>query len=337
MDLMSRRRLLLPLVESGGELPSEYAKLPYIFGDGRQTIITNIAPSETDIITVDSQLIDLSNNCSILGAGNGTRFNAMYCATNEPGFAVQFGSYLDGAYTYTSFVKDTNRHTFTLNAPERTFSIDSTSFSLESFRYLVSDNNYSLFFINNNNSHYSAEKYYGVTIAGKLKLIPCIRKSDGEIGMYDIVQNIFFTNSGIGKFHQNPLYTTPYSDDTCVATGASSRTFNTSIGSISYNNGVFTLTRTNSSAGLVIIMGLMEANETYNISGTFGNIDGKMYIAKVNGIIRPDYASIRKATKTLQSGATDFTPTETGLYEFLVWSSNTNPITAQDIRVTKIS
>lgn len=337
MDLMSRRRAMLSLVQSGGELPSEYAELPYIFGDGRQTIITNIAPSETDIITVDSQLLDLSDNCSILGSGNGGVFNAIYCTRNEQVFAVQFGAYLSGAYVYTSFAKDTNRHTFILNAPERTFSIDSSSFSLESLRYSVDDSNYSLFFINDNNSHYSVEKYYGVIIAGKLKLIPCIRKSDGEIGVYDIVQNIFFTNSGFGKFHQNPLYTTPYSDDACVATGASSRTFNTSIGSISYNNGVFTLTRTNNAAGLVVIMGLMEANETYNISGTFGNIDGKMYIAKVNGAIRPSYSSTRKATKTLQSGATDFIPTETGLYEFLVWNNGTNPITAQDIRVTKIS
>lgn len=31
-------------------------------------------------------------------------------------------------------------------------------------------------------------------------LIPCYRKSDGEIGMYDIVRKIFLTNAGSGSF-----------------------------------------------------------------------------------------------------------------------------------------
>lgn len=33
-----------------------------------------------------------------------------------------------------------------------------------------------------------------------IKLIPCYRKSDSEIGMYDIVNNQFFTNAGTGAF-----------------------------------------------------------------------------------------------------------------------------------------
>lgn len=31
-------------------------------------------------------------------------------------------------------------------------------------------------------------------------LVPCYRKADGEIGMYDIVSNTFFTNVGTGTF-----------------------------------------------------------------------------------------------------------------------------------------
>ena len=31
-------------------------------------------------------------------------------------------------------------------------------------------------------------------------LVPCYRKADGEIGMYDIVSNTFFTNIGTGTF-----------------------------------------------------------------------------------------------------------------------------------------
>lgn len=31
-------------------------------------------------------------------------------------------------------------------------------------------------------------------------MIPCYRKSDGEIGMYDTINNIFYTNFGTGSF-----------------------------------------------------------------------------------------------------------------------------------------
>ena len=34
----------------------------------------------------------------------------------------------------------------------------------------------------------------------KIELIPCYRKSDGEIGLYDTINNIFYTNLGTGEF-----------------------------------------------------------------------------------------------------------------------------------------
>lgn len=34
------------------------------------------------------------------------------------------------------------------------------------------------------------------------ELVPCYRKSDNEIGMYDIVSNTFLTNSGVGSFNK---------------------------------------------------------------------------------------------------------------------------------------
>lgn len=34
----------------------------------------------------------------------------------------------------------------------------------------------------------------------KLDLIPCYRKSDGVIGMYDLISNLFYTNAGSGSF-----------------------------------------------------------------------------------------------------------------------------------------
>ena len=32
--------------------------------------------------------------------------------------------------------------------------------------------------------------------------IPCYRKSDGVIGLYDLVNDVFYTNSGTGEFEK---------------------------------------------------------------------------------------------------------------------------------------
>lgn len=37
-----------------------------------------------------------------------------------------------------------------------------------------------------------------------MRMIPCYRKSDGEIGMYDLVNNKFYTNRGTGTFIKGP-------------------------------------------------------------------------------------------------------------------------------------
>lgn len=43
-------------------------------------------------------------------------------------------------------------------------------------------------------------QYYDKTDTLICDLVPCYRKSDGVIGMYDIVRNIFLTNVGSGSF-----------------------------------------------------------------------------------------------------------------------------------------
>ena len=39
--------------------------------------------------------------------------------------------------------------------------------------------------------------------------IPCYRKSDNEIGLYDIVNNVFYTNQGTGEFLKGSNAPTP--------------------------------------------------------------------------------------------------------------------------------
>lgn len=83
-------------------------------------------------------------------------------------------------------------------------------------------------------------------------------------------------------------------------------------------------------------MGYMEQGNTYQISGNFTNVDGKVYIAKVTGYLKDDFKSVRKATPQIVNGSVTFTPVESGLYEALLWNSGTGDIIASDIRVEQI-
>ena len=59
----------------------------------------------------------------------------------------------------------------------------------------------SLFSGQGSSSWYPASvKIFSLTSDGIIDLVPCYRKSDGEIGMYDLVSNTFFTNQGTGTF-----------------------------------------------------------------------------------------------------------------------------------------
>jgi hypothetical protein len=66
----------------------------------------------------------------------------------------------------------------------------------------------SRFFLLGINSDYSKCKLFDFFVEEndikKLHLIPCYRKSDGEIGLYDTINKKFYTNLGTGEFLKGP-------------------------------------------------------------------------------------------------------------------------------------
>ena len=87
-----------------------------------------------------------------------------------------------------------------------TTGITSTAANMTQTAYTMTDNLY-LFAQNYKGSprfggerKISAFKYYDKTDTPICDLVPCYRKSDGMIGMYDIVRDVFLTNVGSGSF-----------------------------------------------------------------------------------------------------------------------------------------
>lgn len=68
---------------------------------------------------------------------------------------------------------------------------------------------YRIFYIGNTSQPISSGRIYGLILIKNdmlvRNMIPARRDSDGELGMYDMVNNIFYTNSGTGEFIDGPV------------------------------------------------------------------------------------------------------------------------------------
>ena len=127
-------------------------------------------------------------------------------------------------------------------------------------------------------------------------------------------------------------YTNP--DNLFVATTVTNRAKTSDTGGHVLINGArVTLIRTVQSDGLSIILGTLTANTAYILSVIPTNIDGYVYVEKVNGSVSDNFTVTRKFTLRFVNNTVTFTPNEDGIYEILFWSNNTNNISAENVRL----
>ena len=85
--------------------------------------------------------------------------------------------------------------------------MDTTAFTNDINIYLFAENHNSA---GTNLSKGTSRFYYSKLYQNDVLVrdyIPCYRKSDGEIGVYDFVTNTFFPNAGTGTFVKGNDYT----------------------------------------------------------------------------------------------------------------------------------
>lgn len=184
------------LVYSASRLPSEYQEVEYIKSTGTQYIDTEIKPNQNTSIEVKGFLIGEHSN-SYCGA------NPYFVITsgNTPNLIIRFRR--DGISFDTkisafdlhilalkknvAFVDNNILHTF-----------DNTSYITNYDIYLFGRNSDTGVEETNGSRIYYCKLWDNDTLIRYF--IPCYRKSDNEIGMYDLVSKQFFTNQGTGAF-----------------------------------------------------------------------------------------------------------------------------------------
>lgn len=221
-------------------LPDEYQQVKYIESHGKEYINTGIMPDANTKWVCDYQFLEWDNpksltrnNLQVGGGGpsDNTRFSfGLYKSyTSAPQL---FGISLGRNYMFSSntIKPDLKRHTFLIDSPLLRGYIDSNPICCTSqTNRPIPEYPIHLFARQDSgvpNYLHSARCYSNEVFSLYMKiqhLIPCYRKEDGEVGMYDIIQGEFFTNSSrTGELTAGPVeyniglqYTTL---DSCTAT-----------------------------------------------------------------------------------------------------------------------
>lgn len=185
-------------VGGGDVLPTGYTALSYIESDGTQYIDTGVPINGNFVIDCDFSLSAAPSGWhGFLGGGYGnvnSSFSFLINGLTTASFQHGSGnSYNDVSF---QFSLDTLYNVHLAHG----FSIGDTYYPYINFS---SSNNCLLFKVHWDVSAINARIYRfdlhtGITLARHM--VPAMRDSDGEVGMYDFVTETFFTNAGPGTF-----------------------------------------------------------------------------------------------------------------------------------------
>ena len=216
-------------IETGGggfqpRLPSEYQEVEYIQGTGTQYINTQYKPNQDTKTEISVETINLNTTFVPFGTRAnaqldyvlGINFNSqnyIQYNTNTAIYATQSSTPLLNTKFTAILSKDEGKITYINTSTETSTDIVMTPTTTSSFTCIT---NLYLGCLNNNGSTQylspSYKIYYckiwenGILIKN---LVPCYRKSDNEVGLYDLVNNSFLVNAGTGTFIKGNNHDTP--------------------------------------------------------------------------------------------------------------------------------
>ena len=201
MSLLRRRALTDDACKL--ELPKEFQKVTYIESTGTQSIDTGYNVNQNTSFDCVFQLTAVQNDRMLLGArpryiSDGNPGNAYYqIYLNDNLFITQLGLPAEGY----KVKQDLSKH-YVKRTPTYLL-FDGTYISQEYSNIESLGSNLWLFSRYKNVRNCKARIYkFDISENDVLvrSYIPCYRKSDNAIGMYDLINDVFHTNSGSGEF-----------------------------------------------------------------------------------------------------------------------------------------
>lgn len=192
---------------SGGRLPTGYQEVEYIQSSGTQYIDTGFKPNSNTRVVMDFEVLAPGTaTCAIFGARDGTS------AGSGNGFCLWNLSGTRFRTDYNSDTEDINvvplgRHT--VNKNKNVTTLDSITVTNNTSTF-TSKYNFVLYTVNGADTideRRVSAKLYSCQIYDNGALIRDFapaKNSDGTVGLYDLVNDAFYTNAGTGTFTAGP-------------------------------------------------------------------------------------------------------------------------------------
>lgn len=179
--LQKKKQALLNYVQSGGRLPSEYQEVDYLESEqsGYQYFEIRNSATNGDKVYIKVQHLGGTNEGGFFGINI---FSELYFKNNQ---ILHWNEIL-------------------LDNPPHTTVVGNDIVELQA-HYSSGTNSIERLFTYRTDRY----KFYGriwycritdINDTPIRDLVPCYRKSDNEVGMYDLISDTFFTNQGTGQF-----------------------------------------------------------------------------------------------------------------------------------------
>lgn len=206
--LLERRAEMF--THGGGRLPPEYQEVEWIASDGNQYIKTNFIPNVNTKMYVKASTNIAQTNTTILGS-NKASLGRPQISININASSYYMMQFTDNQAAgpkraITSNVSAVDGNIHEIYGELNDLTVDGTSFTDSNLFAAAMTHPIYLFCLNNYGTAtrkyigdiYSVKIWNGATL--RFDFIPCYRKADNVIGMYDMVTEIFYTNDGTGTF-----------------------------------------------------------------------------------------------------------------------------------------
>lgn len=184
-------------------LPNGYTKVQYIESTGTQYINTGFKPNNASRIVLDIDVTAKSSQSGIFGARNGTASSGFNVWTwnDNAGYQVDYGTqqFLEvGGNSSGRHILDLNQHVFYVDGnPVNTATVQSFNCSYNAYLFTVSSGGNLMTNYPCIAKLYSCQIYNNGTLVRDF--VPCTNPS-GVAGLYDTVNDTFYTNEGTGTF-----------------------------------------------------------------------------------------------------------------------------------------
>lgn len=229
MQLASKTGLSVVAEGEGGggaRLPAEYQEVEYIETPGYCKLNTQYTPTEKTRIVADMQETQANNYPRFFANGNLTGVGNVVMEMENGRLFVKFG--VSASYTVTNFYRDLQRHEYEIDG--NVCYIDGTQIASVTAGPFTSAAPIGIFSSPSNTS--GLDFFKGKLFSFKIyengilaqNFVPCYRKADSVIGLYDTVNDGFIVNSGTGVLTKGAdvlpgsTYRTLISDGTNVYT-----------------------------------------------------------------------------------------------------------------------